>query len=156
MIPLPDSIRFLELGESYAAALAELEAVCFPNHGWSAEDMRNMFSQNAFRAYGLLEGSGLAAYASLFHVADSIEILKIGVLPERRCQKLGRALLERVLRREAETGILRAFLEVRVGNTPAIRLYEGLGFVRTCRRRGYYADTGEDALLYELALPQPL
>ncbi|MBO4312330.1 MAG: ribosomal protein S18-alanine N-acetyltransferase [Desulfovibrionaceae bacterium] len=156
MIPLPDSIRFRELGESYAAALAELEAVCFPNHGWSAEDMRNMFSQNAFRAYGLLEGSGLAAYTTLFHVADSIEILNIGVLPERRCQKLGRALLERVLRREAETGILRAFLEVRVGNTPAIRLYEGLGFVRTCRRRGYYADTGEDALLYELALPQPL
>ena len=156
MIPLPDSIRFRELGESYAEALAELEAVCFPNHGWSAEDMRNMFSQNAFRAYGLLEGSGLAAYTTLFHVADSIEILNIGVLPERRCQKLGRALLERVLRREAETGILRAFLEVRVGNTPAIRLYEGLGFVRTCRRRGYYADTGEDALLYELALPQPL
>ena len=91
MIPLPDSIRFRELGESYAAALAELEAVCFPNHGWSAEDMRNMFSQNAFRAYGLLEGSGLAAYASLFHVADSIEILNIGVLPERRSQKLGRA-----------------------------------------------------------------
>lgn len=114
--------------------------------------MRGMFSQKAFRVYGLLEGSGLVAYASLFHVEDSLEILNIGVRPERRHQGLGRALLERVLHEEAKAGIVKAFLEVRVGNTPAIRLYEGLGFALTCRRRGYYADTGEDALLYELAL----
>ncbi len=154
MLSLPDPVRFQELGPSHAGALAELEGVCFPNSGWNAGDMRGMFSQNAFRAYGLLEGGRLLAYALLFHVEDSIEILNIGVLPERRRQGLGRALLERVLRGEAKTGILRAFLEVRVGNAPAIRLYEGLGFALTCRRRGYYADTGEDALLYELALPQ--
>ncbi len=154
MNSLPDSPHFQVLDAGYADELAELEAMCFPLHGWSAKDMRGMFNQKAFRVYGLLEDSGLLAYTSLFHIEDSIEILNVGVLPERRHQGLAGALLEHILHEEAKTGILRAFLEVRVSNTPAIRLYERLGFACTCRRRGYYADTGEDALLYVLTLPR--
>lgn len=49
----------------------------------------------------------------------------------------------------------RAVLEVRETNTPARRLYESLGFVVTGRRRGYYRDTGEDALIMELTISRP-
>ena len=48
----------------------------------------------------------------------------------------------------------RAFLEVRPGNVEARRLYEGLGFQEVGRRRGYYVDTGEDALLLEARLDE--
>ena len=41
----------------------------------------------------------------------------------------------------------RITLEVRPSNTPAIRLYEGLGFLAAGHRRAYYADTGEDAVI---------
>jgi len=41
---------------------------------------------------------------------------------------------------------------VRLGNEPARALYEGFGFRVVGRRPGYYADTGEDALLLTCAL----
>jgi [ribosomal protein S18]-alanine N-acetyltransferase len=44
------------------------------------------------------------------------------------------------------------YLEVRVGNEPAIKLYEALGFAKTKRNYGYYLD-GEDAWVMSLALP---
>jgi ribosomal-protein-alanine N-acetyltransferase len=44
-------------------------------------------------------------------------------------------------------------LEVRPSNTEAIGLYESFGFRVTGRRRGYYYDTGEDALVMEARLP---
>jgi ribosomal-protein-alanine N-acetyltransferase len=44
-------------------------------------------------------------------------------------------------------GCLRATLEVRQGNAPAIALYEGLGFKPVALRPHYYLDTQEDALL---------
>lgn len=40
------------------------------------------------------------------------------------------------------------FLEVRESNMAARRLYEKLGFAETGRRRGYYANPPEDAVLY--------
>lgn len=49
-------------------------------------------------------------------------------------------------------GCRRATLEVRLGNGPARALYEGFGFRVVGRRPGYYADTGEDALLLTCAL----
>jgi hypothetical protein len=38
----------------------------------------------------------------------------------------------------------------------ARRLYEGLGFREVGRRRGYYVDTGEDALILEARLDEGL
>jgi ribosomal-protein-alanine N-acetyltransferase len=53
-------------------------------------------------------------------------------------------LLERGGRIAPDT---RWLLEVRDGNDGAIALYEGLGFTQLGRRRGYYRDTGDDALV---------
>jgi ribosomal-protein-alanine N-acetyltransferase len=44
------------------------------------------------------------------------------------------------------------YLEVRVGNDPAIGLYERLGFAKTKRNYGYYLD-GEDAWVMSFAIP---
>ncbi len=43
---------------------------------------------------------------------------------------------------------------MRPGNAEARRLYEGLGFREVGRRRGYYVDTGEDALILEARLDE--
>jgi ribosomal-protein-alanine N-acetyltransferase len=45
-------------------------------------------------------------------------------------------------------GATAAHLEVRAGNAPAIAMYESMGYRRVGVRRGYYADNGEDAVLY--------
>ena len=65
---------------------------------------------------------------------------------------VGRLLLGTLLAHHRGQGARRAFLEVRPANAEARRLYEGLGFQEVGRRRGYYVDTGEDALLLEARL----
>jgi [ribosomal protein S18]-alanine N-acetyltransferase len=52
-----------------------------------------------------------------------------------------------LLKRGKERGVECATLEVRASNEAAIRLYEGLGFVQSARRKGYYPDNREDAVV---------
>jgi ribosomal-protein-alanine N-acetyltransferase len=46
-------------------------------------------------------------------------------------------------------------LEVRASNAPAIRFYQGFGFVEVGRRKRYYKD-GEDARLMMLPLREDI
>ena len=55
--------------------------------------------------------------------------------------------MESMLRLAYEQGIRTVHLEVRVGNSVAVRLYERLGFVKDGIRKGYYTDPVEDAVL---------
>jgi ribosomal-protein-alanine acetyltransferase len=97
------------------------------------------------------EGGPPDAYAAFRHAAGEAELLRIGVDPEARRTGLARALLveglERLLRLEVQV----CFLEVRVDNASAIRLYESLGFSCTGHRKGYYRD-GTDALIFVLGI----
>ncbi len=93
-----------------------------------------------------------AGYAAFRHAAGEAELLRLGVVPEERRRGIARALvaegLERLVR---DSGVQVCFLEVRMGNAPALALYERLGFARIGRRRGYYRD-GSDALVFALEL----
>ena len=61
----------------------------------------------------------------------------------------GRLLLEEFLRIGKKEGVGKVFLEVREGNLPGRGLYEALGFQIFGRRKDYYRDPIEDALLME-------
>jgi len=81
-------------------------------------------------------------------VADEAEVLNLAVREEFRRQGEGRALVEELLRRFAETGVSRVFLEVRESNRGAIGFYEGMGFRQSGRRENYYQEPQEAALVY--------
>lgn len=78
---------------------------------------------------------------------NQAELDSIAVHPNARRRGVGGVLLRSVLTWAAEQGARRLALEVRAENEPAIRLYQRLGFIVEGRRRGYYADPEEDALL---------
>jgi ribosomal-protein-alanine N-acetyltransferase len=80
------------------------------------------------------------------------EIENIVVDSGVRRQGIGAALIRELAVRAKEKGALRFHLEVRASNVPAIALYQKLGFVETTRRRGYYQNPEEDAILFSLAL----
>ena len=82
-------------------------------------------------------------------VADEAEVLNLAVREQFRRQGEGRALLEELLRRFAESGVSRVFLEVRESNRDAIGFYERMGFRRSGRREGYYREPQEAALVFE-------
>lgn len=137
------------LAAAEIAAIAALERRCF-TLPWTEDQFRRAFEQAAFCVTGIHRVGELVAYLSVYHTTDELEILNIAVRPDLRRRGYGRALLAHALRAARKNGIVKAVLEVRPSNTAAIGLYAGLGFVRAGMRRGYYPDTGEDALVYAL------
>src|SRR5580704_2548806 len=89
-----------------------------------------------------------------FVVARSLgfewEIENVVVAGERRRSGIGSALMQALLQNLRSAGVPGVLLEVRESNTAARRLYEKLGFALEGRRRGYYQDPVEDALLFRL------
>ncbi|GLH72663.1 ribosomal-protein-alanine acetyltransferase [Geothrix limicola] len=98
-------------------------------------------------ALWLVPGLAFARWACV-PAAGEAELLRIAVDPAHRGGGLGRHLLEACQRDLAAEGMPHLFLEVRVSNAPAIRLYEACGWTLCGRRPGYYPD-GEDALLFQ-------
>lgn len=84
--------------------------------------------------------------------ADELHILNIAVALDWRRRGLGATLLETALATAVREGMSAVSLEVRPGNEAALGMYRAFGFEQAGRREGYYADTGEDALILTLDL----
>jgi ribosomal-protein-alanine N-acetyltransferase len=80
-------------------------------------------------------------------VAGEFYISNIAVDPRMRRRGIGKALLRSALEEASRHGARTASLEVRVSNRAAQSLYRNLGFAETGRRRRYYTDPVEDAII---------
>ena len=98
------------------------------------------------------EGMRVAGYLCLWEVSDEIHITNVAVRPDSRRQGIARSLLGTVLDDARARRFKLVVLEVRPSNRHAVTLYESFGFRVVGRRRGYYYDTGEDALVMEAVL----
>ena len=85
-------------------------------------------------------------------IVDEIHIATIATHPDFRRQGIGRNLLLHTLRSAQEEGAITSFLEVRESNEVAMTIYREFGYVESGRRKGYYKDNGEDAILMDLDL----
>ncbi len=86
-------------------------------------------------------------------VEHEAEILRLGVRPAWRRLGWGRVLLDGMVERLAGAGVTRLHLEVRAHNDAAQTLYRAAGFQETGRRRGYYREPIDDAVLMARDLP---
>jgi ribosomal-protein-alanine N-acetyltransferase len=101
------------------------------------------------------EEGRLAGYLCLWEVTDELHITNIAVHPTFRRRGIARALLGGVLDDARRRKLRLVVLEVRPSNVEALGLYDSFGFRVVGRRRGYYYDTGEDALVMEARLDRP-
>lgn len=92
-------------------------------------------------------GAGVMGYACWWEVADECHITNFAVAPAHRRKGAADVLLGRILKDAEGRGLLRATLEVRLGNAAAIALYEKWGFTAAAMRPRYYPDNREDALV---------
>jgi ribosomal-protein-alanine N-acetyltransferase len=91
------------------------------------------------------DDDGLIGYLVCARYEDVWHLMNVAVVPERRRRGVATELIERLFD-EAGAGA-RFTLEVRVSNGPAIAMYQQFGFRSAGRRRRYYHDNGEDALI---------
>lgn len=100
------------------------------------------------------KGTETLGYIILYSVADEAHILNIAVHPSHRRKGCASNLIQYVLGYFERKGVHEFFLEVREGNLSAIRLYERFGFQKIGKRKKYYAETNEDALVMCLSVHQ--
>jgi ribosomal-protein-alanine N-acetyltransferase len=89
----------------------------------------------------------VVGYGGFWFIIDEAHISTIAVHPDWRGQGVGENLLVSMLEQALDLGALTATLEVRVSNAPAQALYQKYDFEQTGRRKRYYRDNGEDALM---------
>jgi ribosomal-protein-alanine N-acetyltransferase len=94
----------------------------------------------------------VVGYLCMWEIGHEIHVTNLAVHPSFRRRGIGRQLLAPLLDEGRRRGIALVLLEVRPTNAEALALYESLGFRVIGRRKGYYFDTGEDALVMEVAL----
>ncbi len=131
------------------SAALELDHACFGGL-WSLEAyQRELESPNTdlLGLFSRFSSSRLLGIGCFWSIVDEAHITILAIHPEYHHQGLGQALLYSLLVTAHERGLERATLEVRVSNTPAISLYQKFGFKTAGRRRNYYRDNGEDALI---------
>jgi [ribosomal protein S18]-alanine N-acetyltransferase len=117
---------------------------------WSRGAFLYELEQNQVaRCWVARDDARIVGYLCLWEVADELHVTNVAVHPEARRRGIARALLDSVFARARVAGTRIVLLEVRPSNTEAIPLYESFGFRVVGRRRGYYYDTGEDALVME-------
>lgn len=96
--------------------------------------------------------SVLRAYICYWVLGEELLINNLAVEAGYRRRGYASALLDHSFEEAREACCRVAYLEVRPSNTAAIRLYAGFGFVVVGRRRQYYPDTNEDALVMRATL----
>ena len=131
--------------KEHLCEVAGLERICFPEP-WSEASLELLLSEQA-TGYVALEAGRVVSYAGMLYAVDEGQITNVAVLPDARRKGYGRAVVSAVIKDAAEHGLEQISLEVREGNLPAIRLYECLGFVEAGRRRHFYRNPQEDALV---------
>jgi len=127
-------------------ALVAIEEASFPSP-WSEKLLGGELRQPDASYLVAVIGDEVAGFVGAWHVLDEAHICTLAVAPAFRGRGLGEVLVLAVLEQAVRRGGTMAHLEYRTGNEPAARLYEKLGFSRVGIRRGYYSDTGEDAVL---------
>ncbi|MGH2956868.1 MAG: ribosomal protein S18-alanine N-acetyltransferase [Solirubrobacterales bacterium] len=149
-------MRLRRLGYGDLPAVIAIERRSFPTP-WSLA----MFVLELSKPSGIClaaedESGSLIGYLVCARYDEVWHLMNVAIQPDRRREGLATELIERLFD-EAGPGA-RFTLEVRVSNRPAIAMYQRFGFRSAGRRRRYYHDNGEDALImwFEVADQAPV
>lgn len=146
------SIREMTLED--VQRICDIEGACFPSP-WTEASFINELMTNKLAVYYVAEVSGVVVgYLGVWNILDEGHITNVAVHPDYRGKGYGIALVKHLQKASLKVGVKWLTLEVRVGNIPAIHLYEKLGFENQGIRKKYYQDNGEDAMIMWCSLEE--
>ena len=139
-------IEIREMKAQDVPQIAELERICFSDP-WRAQSIATELDNSLSCWLVAADGEKVVGYVGSQTVLDGSDMMNIAVAPDFRREGLAEALVNALIDclRQRKSRCL--ILEVRASNTPAITLYEKLGFVEIGRRKNYYRNAKEDALI---------
>ena len=139
-------ITYTQMTAEHVTQVAQLEKICFADP-WSEMsiglELENIWSYWVVA----LEGNELVGYVGSQSTIDEADIMNVAVHPDWRRQGIAEGLICNLVEELKKRGKCALMLEVRVSNDPAIALYEKLNFQQVGRRKNYYRNPKEDALI---------
>ena len=132
-------------------AIAEIERVSI-NPPWSLKAICDFAECDTSRILVAKIDNTVVGYITYSVVLDEVQIANIATHPDYRRRGIGEKLLMHLYNESMSENMFVITLEVRESNEPAIRLYEKCGYCEVGRRKNYYKNPTEDALLMNLSL----
>lgn len=126
--------------------ISEMEKECFPEEPWSYKMLVSGFESENFWGVVAEDEGEIAGYGGITIAADSADVENIAVAEPYRNSGIATSVLTELCNLAKSKGAEKIFLEVRVSNTPALRLYLKNGFAGVYARTRYYTN-GEDCLV---------
>jgi ribosomal-protein-alanine N-acetyltransferase len=145
----PDAleVRITPMRRRHLRGVLRIEQQVYPRP-WTFGLFLGEISQRASRVYLVARvGSEVVGYAGMFGAIDDGHITTIAVDPAWQRRGIATRMLLVLARGAVERGRRNLTLEVRMSNSGAQALYQRFGFVPAGVRKGYYPETGEDALV---------
>lgn len=139
-------VEFREMIPEDADKVEQVEKACFAIP-WSRQSFWEEAANENTLYLLAMDGETVIGYAGAWLLAGEAQITNVAIAPEYRGRGAATRLMEELVRRFKERGITAMTLEVRPSNAPARALYAKFGMKEVGRRKGYYADNGEDAII---------
>lgn len=152
MVQVREQLSLEPMRESDISTVQEIERRIFSSPWPRNAYFRELNSRNTAYYIVLRRQTGpqmgeIIGYAGMWRMYDEAHVTTIGVREDLQGSGYGRVLFSGLVQAAYEMGAKWITLEVRASNEHAMRMYEGFGFKVIGRRRGYYTDNGEDALV---------
>jgi [ribosomal protein S18]-alanine N-acetyltransferase len=145
----PDAleVRITPMRRRHLRGVLRIEQQVYPRP-WTFGLFLGEISQRASRVYLVARvGSEVVGYAGMFRAVDDGHITTVAVDPAWQRNGVATRMLLALARAALDRGCRNLTLEVRMSNSGAQALYQRFGFVPAGVRKGYYPETGEDALV---------
>jgi [ribosomal protein S18]-alanine N-acetyltransferase len=150
---IPEEARFEALTEAHVEAVTAIESRAY-EHPWTRGNFADSI-RSGYQAQMLVSDEVLLGYFVAMKGVDEVHLLNITVDPAYQSRGWGRVMLDALALWARGQGAQWLWLEVRVGNARAQRIYEQHGYRRVGERKGYYPAAGgqrEDAIVMSLKL----
>ena len=139
-------MTIVRMKECYVSSVAALEKICFSDP-WSENSVSSEL-KNKLALWLVAEENGtVAGYIGSQTCGEESDVMNVAVHPDFRRRGIAEALVNALVEELKAIGSHCLTLEVRASNVPAIALYEKMGFSEIGRRKNYYRNPREDALI---------
>jgi ribosomal-protein-alanine N-acetyltransferase len=140
-------VHIVPMRRRHLRSIVRIEAQVYPRP-WSHSLFVSELALRSTRAYFVAKvGRDIVGYAGLMMSMTDGHVTTIAVDPAWHRHGIGTRLLLALAREGIERDATALTLEVRLSNKGAQEMYKRFGFTAVGVRKGYYADTGEDALV---------
>lgn len=146
-----------QIEPGFAEALFHVANTGFKNQSpWTVKQIQGTLdTKSSLLHYATIEQM-VVGFIMASVTLDMVDVLMVVVSEDYKQRSIGTKLFEALMAYCQEQHIAEILLETRITNTPAIGLYERVGFQQVGLRKAYYSSPIEDAIIMKKEIKEEM